>query len=218
MKRIFIVDDHPALREGLRALVKQAGGYQVCGEAASVAEAMETIGAAGPDLVVTDLTLPDRNGVEMIKDLRALYPDLKILVFSMHDEMLYAERSIKAGATGYLMKGAKTAKLFEAIGQVLSGKVYLSQKMAGEVLAGMVGRRSPGLRLSVLSDRELEVFELLGRGRSSAQISEQLSISSKTVDAHRGNIRHKLNLADNPSVLREAVLWVEMGSKASEAG
>lgn len=216
MKKVFIVDDHPTLREGLLRLVEQIPGYKVCGEATSVSEAMAAIPAAKPDMIITDITLPDRNGLEMIKDLQVLEPGIPILVFSMHDEMLYAERSIKAGARGYLMKGARTPFLLEAIETVTNGRVYLSPKMSEEVLNNLTRKRSTAMKLDCLSDRELEIFELIGLCRSSCQISGMLNISSKTVDAHRANIKAKLNLPDTPSLLREAVVWVEMGGKAVE--
>jgi DNA-binding NarL/FixJ family response regulator len=216
MKKVFIVDDHPTLREGLLRLVEQIPGYKVCGEATSVSEAMAAIPAAKPDMIITDITLPDRNGLEMIKDLQVLEPGIPILVFSMHDEMLYAERSLKAGARGYLTKGARTPFLLEAIETVTNGRVYLSPKMSEQVLSNLTRKRSTTMKLDSLSDRELEIFELIGLCRSSCQISGMLNISSKTVDAHRANIKAKLHLPDTPSLLREAVVWVEMGGKAAE--
>jgi DNA-binding NarL/FixJ family response regulator len=216
MKTVFLVDDHPTLRDGLRRLVEQVVGCNVCGEAASASEALETIPVLVPDLVVTDISLPDRNGLELIKDLRTLLPTTEILVFSMHDEMLYAERCMKAGAKGYLMKGAKTPKLLEAVERVASGKVYLSERMSEHILANFAGQRAVRMKLDALSDRELEVFELIGLCRNSSQISEQLNISPKTVDAHRGNIKAKLNLPDAPSLMREAVLWIELSGKAQK--
>ncbi len=213
MKRVFLVDDHPILREGLHRLVDQITDCRVCGEAASSAEALELIPEMLPDLIITDISLPDKSGLELIKDIRVLLPSAEILVFSMHDEMLYAERCIKAGAKGYLMKGAKPQVLFEAINQVAAGKVYLSPRVSEQLLASVVGHREVRMKLDSLSDRELEVFELIGLCRSGAQIAEQLHISQKTVDAHRSNIKTKLRLADAPSLVREAVLWIETAGK-----
>jgi DNA-binding NarL/FixJ family response regulator len=210
IKRIFIVDDHPTLREGLQRLIESGSeSLKICGEAASASEAIEAIQRDLPDLVITDVSLPDKSGLELIKDLKALAPTIKILVFSMHDEMVYAERSIKAGAAGYLMKGAKTPLLLDAIERVLGGGIYLSQRMSDHLLKNLAGKRSAGMKIDALSDRELEVFELIGLCRSNAEIAEQLHISPKTVDAHRGNIKTKLNLSDAPYLMREAVLWVE---------
>lgn len=214
MKRIFLVDDHPMLREGLVRLIDHNDGWQVCGQAASATDAVGAIQALSPDLVVMDITLPDKSGIEVIKDLQCLTPGLKILVFSMHDEMLYAQRSIRAGAKGYLMKGAATGKLIEAIGRVMSGEIYLSTLVSNQILHGLSGKRGPDqFGLERLTDRELEVFELLGHGKSTGQISDLLHISPKTVDAHRFNLKSKLSLPDAQALMREAILWVEFGGK-----
>ena len=219
MKHIFLVDDHPMLREGLVRLIDHNPGWQVCGQAASAADAVESIQALSPDLVVMDITLPDKSGIEVIKDLQCLAPGLKILVFSMHDEMLYAQRAIRAGAKGYLMKGAATGKLIEAIGRVMSGEIYLSTLVSNQILHGLSGKRGPEqFGLERLTDRELEVFELLGHGKSTGQISEMLHISPKTVDAHRFNLKAKLSLPDAQSLMREAILWVEFGGKNGLVG
>lgn len=216
MKQIFLVDDHPMLREGLQRLIEQQPGCRVCGESDTARGALEAIQQLTPDLVMTDISLPDKNGLELIKDLQTVSPGIPILVFSMHDEMLYAERAMRAGAKGYLMKGTIIEALTEAIECVLSGGIYLSHRVNDHILHNLSGNRSLGkIGLKSLTDRELEVFELLGGGKSSAQISDQLRISSKTVDAHRANIRAKLSFADSPALLREAVLWVELGTGAS---
>lgn len=211
MNQIFLVDDHPTLRQGLHRLIAQIPTCQITGQAASAADALTSIPQANPDLVVLDITLPDRSGLDLVKDLHVMVPIVKILVFSMHDEMLYAERVIRAGAKGYLMKGASSGHLSEAIERILGGGIYLSPRVSNQILQGLTRSRE-GLGLGKLTDRELEVFELIGRGRSTAQISDQLHISPKTVDAHRFNLKTKLSLADAPSVIREAVLWVEFGS------
>jgi DNA-binding NarL/FixJ family response regulator len=207
--KIFLIDDHPTLREGLQRLVKQVDGCVVCGEAATASEALEKIPMLKPDILITDISLPDRSGLDLIKDLRILMPAMGILVFSMHDEMLYAERSLKAGAKGFLMKGEKTSCLLEAIARIAAGKLYLSPRMSEQMLLNLAGKKAAKVKFDALTDRELEIFELIGHCRSGAQISEQLKIRQKTVDAHRGNIKAKLGLPDAPSLLRAAVLWVE---------
>ena len=213
VKRIFLVDDHPMLREGLQRLIEQQPGRQVCGESDTASGALEAIVRLSPDLVMTDISLPDKNGLELIKDLQALSPGIPILVFSMHDEMLYAERAMRAGAKGYLMKGTMIDGLADAMESVLGGGIYLSRRVSDHILQNLSGTRTPAKSgLKSLTDRELEIFELIGGGKSSAQISDQLHISQKTVDAHRANIRAKLALADGSALLREAILWVELGT------
>lgn len=214
MKRIFLVDDHPMLLEGLVRLIGHKAEWQVCGQADKASDAIEAIQAQAPDLIMMDITLPDKSGIEVIKDLQCLTPGLKILVFSMHDEMLYAQRAIRAGAKGYIMKGATTEKLIEAIDRVMSGEIYLSAPVSNQILHGLSGKRGPEqFGLERLTDRELEVFELLGHGKSTGQISDLLHISPKTVDAHRFNLKTKLSLPDAQALMREAILWVEFGGK-----
>ena len=216
MKKIFLVDDHPMLRDGLIRLIGQKSGCHVCGESASGAEALDAIPRLEPDLVMLDITLPDRNGLELIKDLQVLVPGIRILVFSMHDEMIYAERVMRAGAKGYLMKGAPTEKLIEAINRVLGGGIYLSGRVSEQILRCLTSNRSlDQLGVDRLTDRELEVFELIGKGKSSAQIAEQLHISPKTVDTHRANLKTKLSVPDAAALIREAVLWVEFGTASA---
>jgi DNA-binding NarL/FixJ family response regulator len=212
MKRIYLIDDHPMLREGLASLINQHPDCEVCGESESAAQALEAILHMAPDLVVTDISLPDKSGLELIKDLHVHSPGLPILVYSMHDEMLYAERVIRAGGKGYLMKGTPVDQLSEAIDCVLSGGVSLSCRVSNHILQNLSGSRTSGKGgLKSLSDRELEILELIGSGKTTAQIAEQLHISPKTADAHRANIRSKLALPDGPALMREAVLWVELG-------
>lgn len=217
MHRIFVVDDHPMLRGGLRHSIGVEPDWTVCGEASNAAEALVLVPESKPDLVIMDITLPDKSGLELIKDLRALCPDIPVLVYSMHDEMLYAERVIRSGARGYLMKGASTEEFLKAMTDVLGGSLYLSDRVAGHILnrLGMGNSRSG---LSGLTDRELEVFELIGRGIPIPQIGKTLHISPRTVDAHRTNIRLKLGLPDAGAVMREAVVWVELGGRAGKAG
>ena len=213
MKRIFVVDDHPLLWEGILRQVESTPGLQVCGEAATAKDAFQEIQRELPDLVLMDISLPDKSGLELIKDLQSFVPQVAILVFSMHDEILYAERVMRAGAKGYLMKGAGSDKLKEAIQRVLSGELYLSSKISTQIINGLSGKNSANLGLRRLSDRELEIFDLIGRGHTNMQIAEKLHISVRTVDAHRTNIKAKLNLADGASLVRKAILWVEDDSK-----
>lgn len=213
MNRIFLVDDHPMLLGGLRHMIGQEENLSVCGEASSAGEALDAVPALQPDLVVTDITLPDKSGLELIKDLLALNPETRILVFSMHDEMIYAERVIRAGGRGYLVKGSDSDRLIRAIREVLGGAISLSDRVSHHILSRMAmgSKREPAFGPATLTDRELEIFQLLGRGFNTPQIGEQLHISPRTVDAHRNNIRLKLSLPDAPAVMREAVIWVEQG-------
>lgn len=210
-RRILLVDDHPLTREGLAANLSRQTDLEVCGEASNPGEAMSLLPKLKPDLMVTDMTMPGRSGVEFIKDVHAMMPDLPILVLSMHDEMLYAERALRAGARGYLMKDAGSAKVLEAIRHILSGQAYVSAAMSARLLDAVTGRRPRGSSSPIekLSDREFEVFQLLGHGQSTNDIARTLHLSPKTVDVHRGRIKEKLQLKDAPSLIHYAVRWVE---------
>lgn len=210
-RRILVVDDHPMTREGLAANIVRQGDLEVCGEAANSAEAMAALSQSRPDLMVTDMTMPGRSGVEFIKDVHALLPDLPIVVLSMHDEMLYAERALRAGARAYLMKDAGSAKVLEVIRLVLSGHSYVSPQMSARLLDAVTGRRPRGSTSPIekLSDREFEVFRLLGSGMSTKEVARALNLSPKTVDVHRGRIKQKLHLKDATGLLHHAVRWVE---------
>lgn len=198
-------------REGLAANLKRQADLEICGEAGSPAEAMSLLTKCRPDLLVTDMTMPGRSGVEFIKDVHALMPGLPILVLSMHDEMLYAERALRAGARGYLMKDAGSAKILEVIRLILSGQCYVSPAMSARLLEAMTGRRPRGSTSPIekLSDREFEIFRLLGSGKSTKEVASALNLSSKTVDVHRGRIKEKLQLKDATSLIHHAVRWVE---------
>jgi DNA-binding NarL/FixJ family response regulator len=218
--RIFLVDDHPTLVGGLRYLIEKDGNATVCGEATTAREAMELIPRLMPDLVVMDITLPDKSGIELLKDLQAVCPALRVLVFSMHDEMLYAERVIRAGGKGYLVKGSDSDQFLEAVREVLGGAIYLSKRVSAHLLSRMATgpKGETAFGPAAFTDRELEIFQFLGEGFNSAQIGEKLCISPRTVDAHRNNIRNKLALPDAAAVMREAVIWVESGGRASPRG
>ncbi|MCW1915864.1 response regulator transcription factor [Luteolibacter sp. GHJ8] len=213
MNTIYLVDDHPMLRGGLSHIVQQDGRFQICGEASTAMQAMNEIPQLRPDVVVMDITLPDKSGLELIKDLLALHPTLRVLVFSMHDEMLYAERVIRAGGKGYLVKGSDSEQFTQALREVIGGGIYLSERVSAHILNRMsVGHnREPAFGPATLTDRELEIFQMLGQGLGTPQIAAKLHISPRTVDAHRNNIRMKLSLPDAAAVLREAVIWVESG-------
>ena len=210
-KRIAIVDDHTMMREGLKQFINAEADMEVCWAAGSVAEALAALERARPDMITVDITLPGRNGLELIKDVLALVPGLPILVISMHDETLYAQRVLKCGARGYIMKDAPHDDLIAAIRRVASGKVWLSAEMSEEILNAFSGGQPRRAVDSVhkLSDREFEVFQLLGDGRSTNQIADSLHISTKTVDVHKSHIREKLELEDSSAVLRHAIRWAE---------
>ena len=210
-RRILLVDDHPMTREGLAGNIHRQPDLEVCGEASCPVEAMAALTAGQPDLMVTDLNMPGRSGVEFIKDVHARWPELPILVLSMHDEMLYAERALRAGARGYLMKDAGSARVLEVIRLILSGQSYVSPQMSARLLDAVTGRRPRGSTSPIekLSDREFEVFRLLGSGQSTKEVALALNLSPKTVEVHRGHIKEKLQLKDATSLLHHAVRWVE---------
>jgi DNA-binding NarL/FixJ family response regulator len=208
---LLIVDDHPLFREGLVHLIQQERDLAVCGEAGTAGEALTLVEKLRPSLVLLDISLPDRNGLELIKDLHTLRPQLPVLVISMHDESLHAERVLRAGARGYIMKQEGGGKILEAIRQVLAGQIYVSDKMSALLLERLAGQRPRGSRSPIerLSDREFEVFSLLGHGLATREIARRLSLSIKTVEVHRANIKRKLGLRTATELVRHAVRWVE---------
>lgn len=210
-RRILLVDDHPMTREGLAANINRQADLAVCCEASNPAEAMTALSKLKPDLMLTDMTMPGRSGIEFLKDVRAMMPGLPMLVLSMHDETLYAERALRAGARGYLMKDAGSAKVLEVIRLVLSGQSYVSPQMSARILDAMTGHRPRGSTSPIekLSDREFEVFQLLGSGKSTKEVAQALNLSTKTVDVHRARIKEKLQLKDATSLIHHAVRWVE---------
>lgn len=216
-RRVMLVDDHPMTREGLAAIINRQADLEVCCEAGNPAEAMSALANLKPDLMITDMTMPGRSGIEFIKDLHAQWPDLRILVLSMHDEMLYAERALRAGARGYVMKDAGSEKLLEVIRLVLSDQSYVSPRMSARLLDGMTGRRPRGSTSPIekLSDREFEVFRLFGSGKSTKEVARAMNLSPKTVDVHRARIKEKLQLKGVNSLIQYAVRWVETQVKES---
>ena len=211
-RRILIVDDHPMMRQGLAQLINSEPDLSVQGEADTAGQALNEVSAGKPDLVLLDISLPDKNGLELIKDIHTLHPDVLILVVSMHDEALYAERVLRAGACGYIMKQEGGKKLMGAIRQVLSGQIYVSEKMSARILEIFSGRRTAasGSPVERLSDREFEVFQFIGEGRGTREIAERLHLSVKTVEVHRANIKEKLNLKTATDLVRFAVRWTDV--------
>lgn len=210
-KRILIVDDHPMMRQGLAQLIGAESDLTVCGEAENASLALEAVSSLKPDLVLADISLPGKNGLELVKDFQALQPGLPVLVISMHDESLYAERVLRAGGRGYIMKQEGGKKLMLAIRQVLSGKIYVSEKIAADILETFSGRRAgaEGSPVEQLTDREFEVFQQIGQGKGTRDIADQLHLSIKTVEAHRSNIKAKLKLKSAVELVRFAVRWAE---------
>ncbi len=210
-KRIFIVDDHPMMRQGLGQLIGAEQDLAVCGEAENAESALAGVSAAKPDLVLADISLPGKNGLELIKDFQASQPGLPVLVISMHDESLYAGRVLRAGGRGYIMKQEGGKKLMQAIRQVLAGKIYVSEKMSAEILETFSGSRAgtESSPVKKLTDREFEILQLIGQGRGTRAIADQLHLSVKTVEAHRANIKAKLDLKSAPELVRFAVRWAE---------
>ncbi len=210
-RQILLVDDHPFMRAGLAQLIDKQSDLHVCGEAGNPIEAARRLAAGGVDLVLSDITMPGRSGLEFIKDLQVAHPALPVLVVSMHDEMLYAERVLRAGARGYIMKEAGGENLLRAIRQVLSGEVYLSPRVASKIVDDFSAKKPRGSTSPIekLSNREFEIFQLIGQGRSTREIATQLGLSPKTVDVHRGNLKRKLELTAATALVRHAVRWVE---------
>lgn len=217
--RILLVDDHPITRQGLAQLINFESDLEVCGEADGVKQARALIDELNPDLVLLDITLPDGSGLEVIKDTLALHPECQILVISMHEESLYAERVLRAGGRGYVMKQEGGKKIMDAIRRVLSGKVYLSDDMSARVLESLSGGRSTQEKapLQTLTDREFEVFELIGQGKSTRTIAKHLSLSVKTVEVHRLNMKRKLGLDSASELVSFAIRWTESGKSERAA-
>lgn len=210
-KKVLIVDDHPMMRGGLAQVINNQTDLAVCGEAGDANEAMHLVESSKPDLAVVDISLEGKSGLELIKDLQALHPGLPILVMSMHDEALYAERVLRAGARGYVMKKAGGEAVLQAIRKVLTGQVHISERMSAQILDQFAGAR-PGKRQSPienLTDREFEVFKLIGEGCTTREVAQRLHISAKTVDVYRQNLKDKLRLPSATSLIQHAVRWVE---------
>ncbi|MBD3222390.1 response regulator [bacterium] len=210
VRRVLIVDDHPMVRKGLRDLLDSEPGFEPCGEAANGDEAISQLADDPPDIMLLDLSLAEGSGLELVKQASARFPDVQILVFSMHDEELYAERTLEAGASGYVEKHSPVDELLEALRRVGDGKIHVSKDMTERLLQQRLATGAePGTSVNErLSDRELQVFEELGRGRTTRQIAEDLHISIKTVERHCENIKDKLMLENRTQLLQHAVHWL----------
>jgi DNA-binding NarL/FixJ family response regulator len=208
--RILIVDDHPIVRQGLAELINHEEDFVVCGQAEDYHEALTAVGQCDPDMAVVDISLKETSGLELIKDIHLQHPDLPILALSMHDETLYAERALRAGAMGYIMKQEATENVIAAIRRVLGGEIYVSDRMASRMVRKLVTGQTVTNASPVdsLSDRELEVFRLIGKGHGTRQISERLCLSVKTIETYRAHIKDKLALADAAELLQYAIQWV----------
>ena len=206
-KTVFVVDDHPLLRQGLALTINREADLTVCGEAEEAQTAMRAIAAKKPDILIADISLNGPDGLDLLKSVRALYPDLPVLILSMHDESIYAERALRARANGYIMKQEATEKVLVAVRRILSGDIYLSDRMANKLLHQYISGTAVDMRsrLSSLSDRELEVFRLIGEARSTRQIAEKLHLSIKTVETYQAHIKDKLSLRSGRELVQHAI-------------
>ena len=209
--KIYLVDDHPLVREWLTHLIHQQPDLIVSGESEDAPHALQQISAVRPAVAIVDISLKNGSGIELIKNLKVAQPGVAVIVLSMHDERLYAERALRAGARGYIMKRETAKKVITAIRQVLAGKIYMSESLAAVFAEKFVDGRLPagGSLVEQLSDRELETFQLLGKGYETRQVAEMMNVSMKTVQAHCANIKQKLKLTNAAELLREAVRWQE---------
>ncbi len=216
-KRIVVVDDHPTMRIGQVEMLNREPDFTVVAQAGTAGETMQAIAKLKPDLVVTDFTLPDKTGLEMIKDIQALHPGLPVLVVSMHEEFFYAPRVLRAGGRGYVMKSEGPEKVIAAARTILSGQIALSPAMAARALESFSGQtgKSGTAPEDKLTDRELEIMSHFGEGWSTEEIAQKLHLSAKTVDVHRGHIKEKLGLRSTPEFLRFAIRWVAARERSS---
>ena len=214
--KILLVDDHPLVREWLANLINEQPDLRVCGEASNAPQAFQKIGVEKPDIVIVDISLEGGSGIELIKNIKAAHPGVAMIVLSMHDESLYAERALRAGARGYIMKREATKKILLAIRTVLGGKLYISDKISDAMAEKFVEGRPTATASPVeqLSDRELEVFQLLGRGFSTRQIADHLRVGFKTVQTYSARLKEKLKLDNATQLLHEAIRWHESWEKS----
>lgn len=213
--KVMLVDDHPIVRQGMAMLINEEEDLTVCGEASSAAEAMELISLIHPEIAIVDVSLQGTNGIDLTRSIKETHPDLPVLVLSMHDEALYAERALRAGARGYIMKQEAAEAVLKAIRTVLRGDIYLSERLSSKVLKELVdGSPAEPDRLGIdrLSDRELEVFELIGRGYATRRIADALHLSIKTIETHRAHIKQKLKLDNATELVHRAFHWIEAGA------
>ena len=209
--RIYIVDDHPLVRQGLSQIVASEADMEICGEAEDSPAAIRGVGEANPDAIIVDISLKGANGIELIKNLKAIHDDIPILVFSMHDETIYAQRALRAGAKAYVMKKESPSKVVDAIRKIIQGEIYVSPSVADQVLHQIVS--GPGnvstSPVDRLTDRELEVVQLIGRGLSSREVAESLHLSVKTIESHRAHVKEKLSLRNATELVQFSVQWVD---------
>lgn len=209
--RIYIVDDHPLVRQGLSQIIASEADMEICGEAEDSPTAMKGVGEANPDAIIVDISLKGNNGLELIKNLKAIHESIPILVFSMHDETIYAQRALRAGAKAYVMKKEAPSKVVDAIRKIIKGEIYVSPSVADQVLHQIVN--GPGnistSPVDRLTDRELEVVQLIGRGLSSREIAESLHLSVKTIESHRAHVKEKLSLRNATELVQFSVQWVD---------
>jgi DNA-binding NarL/FixJ family response regulator len=208
-KTVLVVDDHPLMRQGLALLINQQQDMRVCGEAEEAQAAIQAVTQLRPDIMILDISLNGPDGIEILKNIRNTDPDLPVLVLSMHDEAIYAERALRARANGYIMKQEATEKVLVAVRRILAGEVYLSERMSNKMLQQYIGG-SPNMiqsRIATLSDRELEVFRRIGEGRATREIAEELHLSVKTVETYQAHIKDKLALRSGRELIQHAIQW-----------
>ena len=208
-RKLLVVDDHPLVRERVAELINQEPDLIVCGEAGDANEALAAAKSLAPDMAIVDITLKDTYGIELVKQLKELYPKLPMLVLSMHEESMYGERALRAGARGYLTKQEASKKIIDAIRRIMRGEIYVSEKLGAALLQKVAGVKSEGggSPIDVLTDRELEVFQLLGQGLAVREVAERLFVSVKTVEAHREHIKQKLKFKTSSELLRYAIQY-----------
>jgi DNA-binding NarL/FixJ family response regulator len=214
--KVFVVDDHPIVRQGLALLINREQDLVVCGEAEDAQSAMQSVTVVRPDIMVVDISLNGPDGLDLLKDIRMRHPDLPVLILSMHDESIYAERALRAGAQGYIMKQEATEKVLVALRRILSHEIYVSERIANRMLQRYIGSPTSERPSSVadLTDRELEVFRLIGEGHSTRQIAEELHISVKTVESYQAHIKEKLSLRSARELVQHAIQW-SIGEKTA---
>lgn len=207
--KVFIVDDHPIIRDGLTALINHESDLYVCGQTGQASQALKAISELKPDVAIVDITLEDSDGIELTKNIKARYPKLPVIVLSMHDESIYAERALHAGARAYLMKDAVSDKIITAIHTVLTGEIYVSDAMAKKLLRKLAGNHVDSINVSVenLTDREFEVFRWIGQGNKPSRIAKRMHLSVKTIETYLARIKVKLNIDDAAQLLEYAIKW-----------